>query len=143
MSRRSKASYGPKEPVHVEGKRVAVTGTGATGRADHHGSGQDRWPSDGLPAPPSGAPLHNAKFGKEEMSRIPGLERPGGLLDHLREKGITPEQLRSIAARRRGQERKRGQITSPSEADPVLTAAVGIVRKTACWIGGIGRRLRA
>ena len=46
------------------------------------------------------------------------------LLDHLREQGITPEQLRSIAARRRGQERKRGQITSPSEADPVLTAAV-------------------
>src|SRR5215813_9178458 len=44
------------------------------------------------------------------------------LLEHLREQGVTPEQLRSIAVRRRGQERKRGQITSPSEADPVLTA---------------------
>ena len=42
--------YWPKEPVSFAGKRVAVIGTGATGDADHHRSGQEGRPSDRVPA---------------------------------------------------------------------------------------------
>jgi hypothetical protein len=55
---------------------------------------------------------------------LAGLETPGDLLDHLRANGITPEQLRSVAARLLGEERKRGKITSSSVADPELGEAV-------------------
>jgi cation diffusion facilitator CzcD-associated flavoprotein CzcO len=63
--------YWPKEPVRLEGKRVAVIGTGATGiqtitevakTAGHLTVFQRtaQW----------SAPLHNAKIAKEEMKRI-------------------------------------------------------------------------
>ncbi len=61
----------PKEPVRFEGKRVAVIGTGATGvqtitevaKTAGHLTVFQRTPQ-------WCAPLHNAKIGKEEMSRI-------------------------------------------------------------------------
>jgi cation diffusion facilitator CzcD-associated flavoprotein CzcO len=63
--------YWPKEPVRFEGKRVAVIGTGATGvqtitevaKTVGHLTVFQRTPQ-------WCAPLHNAKIGKEEMSRI-------------------------------------------------------------------------
>jgi cation diffusion facilitator CzcD-associated flavoprotein CzcO len=63
--------YWPKEPVRFEGKRVAVIGTGATGvqtitevaKTAGHLTVFQRTPQ-------WCAPLHNAKIGKEEMSRI-------------------------------------------------------------------------
>jgi hypothetical protein len=63
---------------------------------------------------------------------LAGLSTSGGLLDHLREKGVTPEQVRLTASKLRKQERKRGQVASPSASDPVLrkavTSAVSLVR---------------
>src|SRR5215831_18177705 len=61
----------PKEPVRFAGKRVAVIGTGATGvqtitevaKTAGHLTVFQRTPQ-------WCAPLHNAKIGKEEMSRI-------------------------------------------------------------------------
>jgi cation diffusion facilitator CzcD-associated flavoprotein CzcO len=63
--------YWPKEPVRFEGKRVAVIGTGATGvqtitevaKTVGHLTVFQRTPQ-------WCAPLHNAKIGREEMSRI-------------------------------------------------------------------------
>jgi cation diffusion facilitator CzcD-associated flavoprotein CzcO len=63
--------YWPKERVRFEGKRVAVIGTGATGvqtitevaKTVGHLTVFQRTPQ-------WCAPLHNAKIGKEEMSRI-------------------------------------------------------------------------
>jgi len=63
--------YWPKEPVRFEGKRVAVIGTGATAvqtitevaKTVGHLTVFQRTPQ-------WCAPLHNAKIGKEEMSRI-------------------------------------------------------------------------
>src|SRR5437868_2137187 len=63
--------YWPKEPVRFEGKRVAVIGTGATGvqtstevaKTVGHLTVVQRTPR-------WCAPLHNAKIGKEERSRI-------------------------------------------------------------------------
>ena len=63
--------YWPKEPVRFEGKRVAVIGTGATGvqtitevaKTVGHLTVFQRTPQ-------WCAPLHNAKIGKAEMSRI-------------------------------------------------------------------------
>src|SRR6516165_8358734 len=63
--------YWPKEPVQFEGKRVAVIGTGATGvqtitevaKTVGHLTVFQRTPQ-------WCAPLHNAKIGKAEMSRI-------------------------------------------------------------------------
>jgi cation diffusion facilitator CzcD-associated flavoprotein CzcO len=63
--------YWPKEPVRFEGKRVAVIGTGATGiqtitevaKTAGHLTVFQRTPQ-------WCAPLHNAKIGKDEMSRI-------------------------------------------------------------------------
>jgi hypothetical protein len=55
---------------------------------------------------------------------LSGLETPEGLLDHLRNKGITPEQLRSVTDRLRTQERKRGQIANPATAEPELGEAI-------------------
>jgi hypothetical protein len=60
-------------------------------------------------------------FGEEILA---GLSTRAGLLDHLREREITPEQLRATASEVRKQERKRGQIASPSASDPVLSNAV-------------------
>jgi hypothetical protein len=55
---------------------------------------------------------------------LAGLSTPVGLLDYLRENGITPEQLRLSANKLGKQERKRGQIASPSASDPVVGKAV-------------------
>jgi cation diffusion facilitator CzcD-associated flavoprotein CzcO len=63
--------YWPKEPVRLEGKRVAVIGTGATGvqtitevaKTAGHLTVFQRTPQ-------WCAPLHNAKIGDEEMRRI-------------------------------------------------------------------------
>jgi cation diffusion facilitator CzcD-associated flavoprotein CzcO len=63
--------YWPKEPVKFGGKRVAVIGTGATGiqtitevaKTVGHLTVFQRTPQ-------WAAPLHNARIGKEEMSRI-------------------------------------------------------------------------
>ena len=63
--------YWPKEPVSFEGKRVAVIGTGATGiqtitevaKTVGHLTVFQRTPQ-------WCAPLHNARIGKAEMSRI-------------------------------------------------------------------------
>ena len=55
---------------------------------------------------------------------LAGLGSSGGLLDHLREKEITPEQVRDAASTLRKQERKQGQIASPSAADTALRRAV-------------------
>src|SRR6266566_3141794 len=63
--------YWPKEPVKFGGKRVAVIGTGATGvqtitevaKTAGHLTVFQRTPQ-------WSAPLHNAKIGNEEMSRI-------------------------------------------------------------------------
>jgi cation diffusion facilitator CzcD-associated flavoprotein CzcO len=63
--------YWPKQPVGFEGRRVAVIGTGATGvqtitevaKTAGHLTVFQRTPQ-------WCAPLHNAKIGKEEMSRI-------------------------------------------------------------------------
>jgi hypothetical protein len=55
---------------------------------------------------------------------LAGLETPGGLLDHLRANGITPEQLRSVAARLRREERRQGKITEPSAGEGVLSEAI-------------------
>jgi hypothetical protein len=57
---------------------------------------------------------------------LSGLETPEGLLDHLRNKGITPEQLRSMADKLRAQERKRGQIANPATAEPELGEAISL-----------------
>jgi hypothetical protein len=63
---------------------------------------------------------------------LAGLSTSGGLLDHLRENGITPEQVRDTAGGLRKQERKRGQVASPSASDRELrkavTSAVSLVR---------------
>jgi hypothetical protein len=55
---------------------------------------------------------------------LAGLSTLGGLLDYLREKGITPEQFRDTANKLATQERKRGQIAKPSASDAVLGNAV-------------------
>jgi hypothetical protein len=51
-----------------------------------------------------------------------GLEAPGGLLGYLREKGITPEQLRAAAETQRQEERRRGRVADPSEPDAASVA---------------------
>jgi hypothetical protein len=55
---------------------------------------------------------------------LAGLSTAGGLLDHLRENGITPEQVRLIASKLHKQERKLGQIANPSGSDAVVGNAV-------------------
>jgi cation diffusion facilitator CzcD-associated flavoprotein CzcO len=63
--------YWPKEPVHFEGKRVAVIGTGATGvqtitevaKTAGHLTVFQRTPQ-------WCAPLHNSRIGEEEMRQI-------------------------------------------------------------------------
>jgi hypothetical protein len=69
-------------------------------------------------------------IGEENLGEhiLAGLETPGGLLDHLRENGVTPEQLRSVADRLREQERKRGQIANPATAEPELGEAISSAR---------------
>ena len=63
---------------------------------------------------------------------LAGLPTAGGLLDHLRENWITPDQVRDTANGLRQHERRRGQIASPSASDPELrkavTSAVSLVR---------------
>jgi hypothetical protein len=63
---------------------------------------------------------------------LTGLDAPAGLLSHLREKRITSEQVRAAADRLREDERKRGQIASPSARDEALakaaTSAAPLVR---------------
>jgi hypothetical protein len=53
-----------------------------------------------------------------------GLSSSHGLLDHLREVGITPEQLRITSKSRRKRERKGGRITTPSGSDATVSSAV-------------------
>jgi hypothetical protein len=53
-----------------------------------------------------------------------GLSSSQGLLDHLREVGITPEQLRLTAKSRKKRERRGGRITSPSGSDAAVSTAV-------------------
>jgi hypothetical protein len=53
-----------------------------------------------------------------------GLSSSRGLLDHLREVGITPERLCFTSKSRKKRERKGGQITSPSASDAALSSAV-------------------
>jgi hypothetical protein len=53
-----------------------------------------------------------------------GLGAPNGLMSHLREQRFTPEQVRAVADTLREEERKRGQIASPSSSDRVVGKAV-------------------
>ena len=55
---------------------------------------------------------------------LAGLSASGGLLDHFREKGITPEQVRIVASGLRKEERRQGEIATPGASDPVLRKAV-------------------
>ena len=55
---------------------------------------------------------------------LAGLSTLGGILDHLREKGITAEQLRDTANKLATQERRRGQIAKPSASDAVVGNAI-------------------
>ena len=63
---------------------------------------------------------------------LAGLSSSGGLLDYLREKGITPEQVRLAASKIRKREIKLGRIVSPGSPDAVLhkavTSALSLVR---------------
>jgi hypothetical protein len=69
-----------------------------------------------------------------------GLSGSRGLLDHLREVGVTPEQLRLTSKSSRKRERRGGWITSPSGSDAAVSTAVKsaplLVR-----VSGILRRL--
>jgi hypothetical protein len=56
---------------------------------------------------------------------LAGLSASDGLLDHLREKGITPEQVRIVASGLQKQEGKRGQIAAPGASDPMLRKQIG------------------
>jgi len=71
------------------------------------------------------------------MHILAGLSATGGLLDHLRAKGITPEQVRDTANRLAKEERKRGQIATPSASD----AAVGNAVKSAASLIRVSRIL--
>jgi hypothetical protein len=51
---------------------------------------------------------------------LAGLASAGGLLDYLREKEITPEEIRLTVGKLRKREQKRGQISNPSASDAVL-----------------------
>jgi hypothetical protein len=51
-----------------------------------------------------------------------GLNASVGLLSYLREKGITPEQLRAAAETQRQEERRRGRVADPSEPDAASVA---------------------
>jgi cation diffusion facilitator CzcD-associated flavoprotein CzcO len=63
--------YWPKEPVRFEGKRVAVIGTGATGiQTITEVAKTAGFLTVFQRTPQWAAPLHNAKIGKDEMSRI-------------------------------------------------------------------------
>ncbi len=63
--------YWPKEPVRFEGKRVAVIGTGATGVQTITEVAKTAGQLTVFQRTPQWcAPLHNAKIGKDEMSRI-------------------------------------------------------------------------
>jgi hypothetical protein len=55
---------------------------------------------------------------------LAALSSKDGLLDHLREKGIRPDQVRLAASKLRKQERKRGQIATPNASDAVVGNAV-------------------
>jgi hypothetical protein len=55
---------------------------------------------------------------------LAGLSTSVGLINHLRENGITPEQVRLTASKLHKQERKRGQVTTPSASSPVVEKAV-------------------
>jgi hypothetical protein len=55
---------------------------------------------------------------------LAGLSTPVGLLDHLRDNGITPEQVRLTASKLHKRERKRGQITIPNASGPIVEKAV-------------------
>src|ERR1700720_3064052 len=63
--------YWPKEPVKLDGKRVAVMGTGATGVQTITEVAKTVGHLTVFQRPPQWcAPLHNAKIGQEEMRRI-------------------------------------------------------------------------
>jgi hypothetical protein len=55
---------------------------------------------------------------------LAGLSSKGGLLDHLRENGITPEHIRLTANKLRKLEQKRGQIATPNTSDATVRKAV-------------------
>jgi hypothetical protein len=55
---------------------------------------------------------------------LAGLSAPGRLLDHLREKEVTAEQVRLVASGLQKQERKRGQVSTPGASDPALGKAI-------------------
>ena len=55
---------------------------------------------------------------------LAGLSSSRGLLDHLQQVGITPEQLRRTAESRSKREWKGSQITSPSGSDAAVSSAV-------------------
>ena len=71
---------------------------------------------------------------------LAGLSTSGGLLDHLRAQGITPDQLRLSARGLHEQERRRGQVATPGASDTVLgkavSSAVALVR-----VSGVLERL--
>jgi hypothetical protein len=54
---------------------------------------------------------------------LAGLLHPGGLLSHLREQGISVDQLREAAEGARTAERSRGQISSPATGDGEVSQA--------------------
>jgi hypothetical protein len=54
---------------------------------------------------------------------LAGLIHPGGLLSHLRDQGISAEQLREAAEGARTAERSRGQISSPATGDGEVSQA--------------------
>jgi hypothetical protein len=61
------------------------------------------------------------RLGEEILA---GLSNPLGLLDHLRDKEVTPELVRLIASKLHKRERKRGQIASPNATDAMVEKAV-------------------
>lgn len=79
---------------------------------------------------PTQSLVEETKFGKAVLGSIrehglgelilEGLNASAGLLSYLREKEITPEQLRATAETLKHDEGDRGQIANPSEADAVL-----------------------
>ena len=63
--------------------------------------------------------------GEHELGEtiLAGLIHPGGLLSHLRDQGISADQLREAAEGARAAERSRGQISSPDGGDGELAQA--------------------
>jgi hypothetical protein len=57
---------------------------------------------------------------------LAGLSASGGLLDYLREKGVTPEQIRLVANGLRKREGKWERIANPGGTDPVVQKAVAL-----------------